>query len=279
MVVAGIGALLAAMPVNAASVQGPNIIGFEFDDPGAQPDPFTSEDNPTVHFSVAGSGSNELFIVDHGDWTNGNALTLDGETQTAIRVRFDVPTRRLSIRLGDDPVFFDPGDRATLKVFRGGRLIATRHVTLNLNWLSDQVIEYKGSPVTRATLKYNHDGNPYVGAEVIDDLRLDQVCPLRGNGDSNLLVGNAQANGICGRGGNDRVIGRGGNDWLDGGEGNDRIIGGKGDDLLIGGKGDDILRLADGVSGNDTAYAGAGNDICYADGGDTVYRCETVIVD
>ena len=261
----------------AAGAVAPNVIDFESDAPGGKADPFTSASNPTVHFQDT-LGDN-LQILGPVLETIGRGLMVGNDDASALVVRLDVPTKRVSITFGnDDPGFSQAGDQATLKVFRFGKLIATERVEMNRNDLPDQVIRYRGSaPIDRVSLVYDRGGAPINLIEVVDDVTLAQVCQIRGNNSPNKLAGSDTANGICGFGGADRLLGRLGNDVLDGGTGNDRLNGGPGNDLVKGGVGDDILRTADGVAGNDTAFGGPGNDVCIVDVGDTVFSCEDVV--
>lgn len=261
----------------AATAVSPNVIDFESDTAGGKADPFTSASNPTVHFQDT-LGDN-LQIFGPATETIGQGLLVGNDDTSALVLRLDVPTKRISITFGnDDPGFSQAGDQATLKVYRFGKLIATQSVEMNRNDLPDQVIKYSGgAPIDRARLVYDRGGAPINLIEVVDDIKLAQICQVRGNNRPNKLVGSDKNNGICGFGGADRLLGRLGNDVLDGGKGNDRLNGGPGNDLIKGGVGDDIVRTADGVSGNDTVYGGPGNDVCIVDPGDTVFSCETVV--
>jgi Ca2+-binding RTX toxin-like protein len=261
----------------AVSMVGPNIIGFESDPSGSKAEPFTSVDNPTVHFlDSLGDGLN---VADTTPETNGQGLRVFGDDASELIIRFDVPTRRLAIRFGnDDAGYSEDGDRATLKVFRFGKRLATESVVMNRNDEADQVVTYQGKPIDRARFVYERGGEPIDLIEIVDDITLGQACTIRGTAAANRLVGSDAAQGICGLGGADRLLGRGGNDVLSGGAANDVLNGGAGSDLLKGGGRDDILRSRDGVGGNDTVYGGPGNDTCIVDVGDTVFQCETVEV-
>ena len=109
----GRGARAADAVSPAVSSVGPNIIGFESDPPGDQPEPFSSKDNPSVHFvATLGSG---LFLDDFGDLSNGRGLAVLDDTPSALVILLDVPTTRLSVLFGNDrPGFAQLGDRATL---------------------------------------------------------------------------------------------------------------------------------------------------------------------
>jgi len=261
----------------AALAVAANVIDFESDTAGSKADPFTSASNPTVHFQDT-LGDN-LDVANAGSETNGQGLRVFSDDASALVIRLDVPTKRISVTFGnDDPGFSQAGDQATLKVYRFGKLVATENVEMNRNDAADQVIQYRGgAPIDRARFVYSRGGAAIDLIEVVDDIKLAQICQVRGNNKPNKLVGSDKNNGICGFGGADRLLGRQGNDVLDGGKGNDRLNGGPGNDLIKGGVGDDIVRTADGVSGNDTVYGGPGNDVCIVDPGDTVFSCETVV--
>jgi Ca2+-binding RTX toxin-like protein len=275
------GLLLGLLPgaALAASTVAPNIIGFEGDPPGSGGEPWPSEDNPTVRFIKGGGSSVE--IGDYGSASNGQGLRAIG-TEGFIIIVFDVPTRRLSLRFGNDtPDVTQPGDRATLTVFRNDRRVARKRVTLNRNGNGDQLIEYRGRiAIDRASFVYERDGNLIEGAEeVVDDIVLAQVCTIRGDRGRDRLDGNATSNSICGKGGPDRISGHGANDILVGGGGPDRIIDGYGADLVVGGPGDDVLGAGDRTNDGDTFYPGPGNDTCIIDDDDVVRgTCEIVVV-
>jgi hypothetical protein len=277
--------LLAASPASArrvspaASTVAHDLIGFESDPPGSGGEPWPSRDNPTVHFIKGGGSSVE--IGDYGSASNGRGLRATG-TEGMIIIVFDVPTRRLTLRFGNDtPDITLPGDRATLTVFRNDRRVARKHVTLNRNGDGDQFIEYRGrSAIDRASFLYERDGSLIESAEeVIDDIVLAQVCTIRGDRRRDRLEGNGSSNGMCGFGGADRIAGHGDNDVLVGGAGPDRIIDGYGADLIVGGPGDDILGAGDRTNDGDTFYPGPGNDTCILDDDDFVHgTCESVFV-
>jgi hypothetical protein len=261
----------------AASVVAAHIIGFESDPDGIHPDPFTSKDDPTVHFRD--TRGEELEIFDYGEQSNGRGLAVQEEDWSGLEIRFDVPMRRFLFWYGnDDPNFTQAGDRVTVKAWRFRQLVGRGSFLMNRNDLLDQAIEYTGPPaITRVEILYTRGGEPFEAIEIVDDIEVAPVCDIRGGSGDDALAGNARANGICGRGGADRIIGRGGNDMLRGDGGSDRLNGQAGRDLLIGGGGDDTLRSQDGVYGNDTIYGGPGDDTCIADAGDTLYQCETEI--
>jgi hypothetical protein len=264
----------------AVSLVAPNIIGFE-SDPTVfvdLPDPVTSRDNPTVHF-VDTVGAN-LHIQDFGNQSNGISLGVFGDDPSALVILLDVPTRRLSMLFGNDDVSAtQPGDRATLTVFRNGQQVTRRHVTMNRNDLGDQTVEYRGRvAIDKATFVFNRAGTPIDALEIVDDIVLSQICTIRGNRRANTLQGNVGPNGICGLGGRDRISGQGGNDALFGAGGADRVNGNDGDDLVVGGGGDDTLNAADGVRGNDAVYGGPGTDTCTVDMDDLQVGCENTIV-
>jgi Ca2+-binding RTX toxin-like protein len=296
VIAVGLGvALLSALPVNSAdrrpsarpagrvspavSVVAPNIIGFESDPVtfGA-PEPYTSRDNPTVHF--IDSITNSMWVVDAGNQSNGKALWVNPDDPSMLVILLDVPTKRLSVLFGnDDPAFSQAGDRATLEVFRNGHRIARRHVTMNRNDLGDQTIEYRGRvAIDRATFVYNRAGTPINLIEIVDDITLAQLCAIKGDQRANTLNGTVGPNGICGLNGRDRIRGHGGNDALFGGGGADRVNGDDGNDLVAGGGGDDTLNAADGVTGNDAIYGGGGTDTCTADVNDLLVGCENSVV-
>jgi hypothetical protein len=262
----------------AASIPAPNRIGFDADGMASKPDPFTSRDNPTVHF--VDSVNANLQVANFDPQSNGLGLAVFSDDASALVILLDVPTKRLALVFGnDEPGATAPGDRATLAVFRDGQRIARRHVTMNRNDIGDQTIEYRGRvAIDRATLVYNRDGAPIDVTEVVDDIALTQVCALSGNRRGNTLNGNASPNGICGRNGRDRIFGHGGNDALFGDGGDDRVHGNDGNDLVVGGSGNDTLEAADGVPGNDAVYGGPGIDTCTTDVGDLVVGCENSVV-
>jgi Ca2+-binding RTX toxin-like protein len=262
----------------AVSLLGPSIIGFDSDPAGSKGEPFTSVENPTVHF-VDSIGA-DLQVWDYSPATNGQGLMVNGDDQSALIVLFDVPTSKVAILFGnDDPGFTVAGDRATLAVYRNGKRIKTVHMTMNRNDIADQVIQYSGATaVDRATLVYNRAGVPINLIEDLDDFTFKFAYSLKGTSANNTLKGDFLPNGIYGAGGNDKLSGNGGNDILSGGVGADTLTGGDGNDLLDGGSGTDVIRAADDVGGNDTVYGGAGVDTAYIDSGDICFGVESIIV-
>jgi hypothetical protein len=261
----------------AASGSGPNLIGFELDTAGAAAEAFTSKDNPTVHF--VDTMGNDLEVADFGSQSNGQALAVNHDDASALFMLFDVPTTKVSLTFGnDDPGFSQPGDTATLIVYRNLKKIATRHVVMNRNDDADQVITYTGVAIDKARFVYDRAGTPINLIEIVDDINVAPNCTIKGTSAGNNLKGTTGNNVMCGFGGADRLDGRAGNDGLFGGLGGDVLIGGDGNDLMAGGAGNDTIRAVDRVSGNDTAYGGPGNDICEIDAGDTAAAdCETVV--
>jgi Ca2+-binding RTX toxin-like protein len=275
------GLMLGLLPgaAAAASTVSPKLIGFESDPPGTGGEPWPSRDNPTVRFIKGGGSSVE--IGDYGSASNGRALRAIG-TEGMIIIVFDVPTRRLAFRFGNDtPDVTQPGDRATLTVFRNDRRVARKSVILNRNGDGDQFIEYRGRiAIDRASFRYERDGSLIPSAEeVIDDIALAQVCTIKGGRGRDRLEGNGSSNGMCGFDGADRIAGHGDNDVLFGGNGPDRIIDGYGADLIVGGPGDDTLGAGDRTNDGDTFYPGPGTDTCILDDDDVVRgTCEIVFL-
>jgi hypothetical protein len=166
-----------------------------------------------------------------------------------------------------------------LRAYRGNALLATEQVVMDRDDEASQRIGYRGPvPATRVTVTYERAGSPLDLIELVDDIRLAQVCQIRVGRGPSRLAGDGRANGICGSDRPDRIDGRGGNDVILGRRASDRLTGNGGNDLLKGGRGNDILRTRDGVAGNDTLYGGRGDDTCIIDAGDTVYSCERVIL-
>jgi Ca2+-binding RTX toxin-like protein len=264
-------------PSPAVSTPDPYRIGFELDSAGLVSEAFTSKDNPTVHF--VDTIGNDLQVQDFGDQGNGQALGVFGDDPSALFMLFDVPTTKVSLTFGnDDPGFAQPGDTATLIVYRNLKRIATRHVVMNLNDLADQVITYTGPAIDKARFVYDRAGTPINLIEIVDDINLAPICTIGGNGAGNNLRGTTHSDGLCGFGGADNLDSRAGNDIVFGGPGGDTLNGGDGNDLLGGGLGNDTVKVADRVSGNDIAYGGPGNDVCEIDEGDTAAAdCETVV--
>ena len=257
----------------AVSEVAPWIIGFESDPDGIHPDPFTSKDNPTVHFRD--TRGDELEIFDYGEQSNGRGLAVQQEDWSGLEIRFDVPVRHFVFWYGGDhPNFTQAGDRVRVKLWRYRQLVGRGSFLLNRNNLLDQAIEYTGPPdITRAEIVYTREGEPFEAIEIVDDIAVAHVCTIGSDPGSRpvFITGNEKANGICGGTGADRLLGRDGNDMLRGKGGNDRLSGQAGNDLLDGGGGDDTLV---GGHGNDTLYGGPGTDTCILGPGDTAYSCE-----
>jgi RTX calcium-binding nonapeptide repeat (4 copies) len=255
----------------------PTMITFEADGQQDQPEPFTSSDNPTVHFvDTIGVDIDTLNVEPESD---GIGLRVFGDDPSAILILFDVPTTRVSILFGnDDACCSSAGDLGTLIVYRNGVQVATRNTVMNRDDMANQRVTYTGSRIDKARFVYTDAGGaPIDLIEVVDNIIISPVCTISGNFRANRLNGTPGSNGICGRGGADVINGRAGNDWISGGDGNDTLTGGDGDDLVVGGAGADLVRVSDGVSGNDTVFAGGGNDTCRIDEGDTAVGCESVI--
>jgi Ca2+-binding RTX toxin-like protein len=252
------------------------MITFETDGATNPPEPFTSKDNPTVHF-IDSSGSN-LQTYDATPESDGIGLGVFSDDHSALVMLFDVATTKVSILFGnDDACCSNAGDRATLTVFSNGAKVGTVNVTMNRNDAGDQRITYSGAPVDKARFVYNRAGAPIDLIEVVDNIITAPVCAISGNASANTLKGNSGNNGMCGKGGADKMDGRGGNDVVSGGPAGDTLTGGDGNDLIFGGDGDDVIRASDGASGNDTVYGGSGSDSCFVDAGDTTVGCESVV--
>src|SRR4029079_18319698 len=123
-------------------------------------DPFTSILDPTVHF--LDSIDANLQVYDALDESNGQGLGVNPDAESALIIRFDVPTRRLRILFSnDDDCCSQACDRATLTVRRNGKVGARRNVTLNVNNKADQTIEYAGrTAIDEARFVYNRAGTP-----------------------------------------------------------------------------------------------------------------------
>ena len=260
------------------SAVGPSIIGFESDGATVKAEPFTSVDNPTVHF--ADRIGAELEVADFGVQSNGNGLAVRIDDASRLIVLFDVPTTKLALAFGNDqPGFTAPGDTATLTVYRNGKKVKTVHVVMNLDDIMNQVVQYSGAtPVDKAVFGYDRAGTAINLIEIVDDLAFKFVYDVKGTAAANTLKGSFLANGIYGAGGNDKLYGWGGNDILAGGSGMDTLYGGDGNDLLDGGSGNDVIWTNDGVGGNDTVYGGAGTDVAHVDSGDHCFGVESIIV-
>src|SRR4029450_5752271 len=108
---------------------------------------------PTVHerrqpdraFPVDHRGS--IFISDLGVSTNGQGLEVTGDTQASLVLRFDVPARRLSVPFGN--VCCGLVDKATLRVYADGHLVAKKSKAGDGTDDLHQAITYEGSPITR----------------------------------------------------------------------------------------------------------------------------------
>ena len=261
------------------SAVSPTRIGFESDAAGAKAEPFSSIDNPTVHF-VDSIGDN-LTVSDFAGQSNGQALLVPSDDASAAVILFDVPTTKLSVAFGnDDPNYTVVGDRATLTVYRDDKKIKTINVTMNRDDLMNQTIQYAGAtPIDKATFVYTRAAVGPIGlTEVLDDLTMKWVYSIKGTNAKNTLKGNYLANGIYGSGGTDMIYGRGGNDVLAGGSGSDKIYAGSGNDLIDAGGGNDTIVANDGVAGNDTIYGGPGTDSAVVDTGDRTVGVENVVL-
>jgi hypothetical protein len=254
----------------------PSMMTFDADGEDLQPEPFTSVDNPTVHF--VDTIGDDIDTANPPPEADGIGLRIGGDDPSAILILFDVPTTRVSILFGnDDPGFSQDGDAATLIVYRNGTRIATRNTVMNRDDVANQRVAFSGARIDKARFVYTDGaGAPIDLIEVVDNIIISPVCTISGNFRANRLNGTPGSNGICGRGGADVINGRADNDWISGGDGNDTLTGGDGGDLVVGGAGADLIRVSDGVSGNDTVFAGGGNDTCRIDEGDIAVGCESV---
>jgi Ca2+-binding RTX toxin-like protein len=252
------------------------MITFDADGANNALEPFTSVDNPTVHF--LDSSGNDLETYDATPEADGFGLGTFSDDASALVILFDVPTTKVSILFGnDDPSVAQSGDKATLVVYRNGAKVATRNTTTNNDDIGNQRVTYTGSPVDKARFVYTRSGSPLNLIEVVDNIILAPLCTISGNAQANTLKGTAGSNGICGKGGADKIDGKAGNDWISGAGGNDILTGGDGNDLVVGLDGADVIRASDGVSGNDTVFAGGGNDSCFIDAGDTAVGCDSLV--
>jgi RTX calcium-binding nonapeptide repeat (4 copies) len=254
----------------------PTMITFEVDATGSHDEPFTSVDNPTVHF--VDTIGNDIDTTSPGSEADGIGMRIFGDDASALVILFDVPTAKVSILFGnDDPGFTQAGDTATLTVYRNGAKVATKNAVMNRDDAANQRVTYSGSAVDKAKFVFTRAGAPIDLIEVVDNIILAPLCTISGNAQANTLKGTAGSNGICGKGGPDKIDGKAGNDWISGAGGNDILTGGDGNDLVVGLDGADVIRASDGVSGNDTVFAGGGNDSCFIDAGDTAVGCDSLV--
>jgi hypothetical protein len=250
-------------------------VNFTNDTGGVKPNGFSSVDAPQISFfDTVGSG---LFVDASPGQTHGNALILFSQgTTEKLEIRLAAPTTAMSLAFGnDDPALSDTSDMARLALFRGTTKVGQVDVNFNANDLMDQTVKTSGQRLfNRAEFQYvDAVGNPVPDiAEVIDDIKVNPLCTIVGNGGNNELVGGAGADVICGGGGKDTISGKRGTDLIYGGSGKDQVYGGRGGDVLKGGSGNDRLY---GGKGNDQLAGGAGQDRC--NGGraqDTATSCE-----
>lgn len=244
----------------------PIIIRFENDPPGGKPNGFRSADSPLVSFTDTLGA--DLSVGDFGAQSNGQALGVFGDDNSAVVLQLARPTNRVALSYGDDdPGFTNPGDLAVLRAFRNGSPVGQTTQVLNRNDIMDQRIVFEAKLFDRVVFSFVTT-TPNPPTELIDDIQLNPLCDVAGTEGNDNLSGTAADEVICGGAGNDIVSGGGGNDNILGGAGNDTVNGGPGNDAIFGGPGDDI---AVGGPGNDVLDTSTGRDVL--DGSVGVDRC------
>ncbi|HEU0102096.1 MAG TPA: calcium-binding protein [Mycobacteriales bacterium] len=252
------------------------LIDFEQDTNGAVPNGFTSVDSPFVHFSDTVGA--DLLLGDLGVQGEGTrSLVVLPDDASALEIRLDRPTTKLSLRFGDDdPGFTAPGDEAVLTLFRGSNQVGEVRVTLNRNDVMDQTITaVDGSLFNRAVFSFDALSLP---AEVVDHVLVGPLCTIAGSDGPDTLTGTPGNDVICGGAGNDTIRGLGGNDVIVGGNGADTISGGNGNDVIRGNFGADVIHgdagddRVEGREDNDRLFGDAGRDLL--DGGSGRDRCD-----
>jgi len=269
---AGAALALSASAAFAAPPE-PFVIDFEDGQGGSVANGYSVPGHPEVTFYDTQDANLMLYA---GSEAIGTGLLALSDDTSAIEIRLERPTSKLSLTFGNDnPGIIDTDDYAQLTVYRGENSVGQVLVHPNVNEQPDQRIAFAGKLFDRAVFQYvDQDQQPINLIEVIDDVRVSPLCTLVGNGKKKKLTGTAGDDVICGSGikeeinglgGDDLIYGANGADVIKGGKGSDKLIGGRGNDTLIGGAGDDILQ---GRQLKDTCNGGAGTD--------TASTCEIV---
>jgi RTX calcium-binding nonapeptide repeat (4 copies) len=229
-------------------------VSFDAETAGYKASNYATAAAPSVHFYDT-AGSN-LYL---GDWDaakSGNELgtaTYDG---SGLEVRLNGPTTAINMKFGYD--YLDTTDLAELTLYRGATLVGTVDVNVNGNGAVDQSIEYHGGLFNRAVFRYvDAAGTPRNTYEVVDDVNVNPICTIAGDGGNNVLNGTDNADVICGGKGNDTINSLRGNDLVYPGPGTDLANGGRGDDTIVGSDGRDSVN---GNPGDDDVRGGPGRD-------------------
>jgi hypothetical protein len=117
--------------------------------------------------TFAAAESDFFSIRDFGTQGDGQSLYVDGDNDGNYLIgTLDQTAQSMSLAFGnDDPFYTDPGDLATLRLFRGVDEVGSATVVMNRDDLMNQSISFSGALFDRFTFAYTDPtGYPVTGA-------------------------------------------------------------------------------------------------------------------
>jgi hypothetical protein len=160
--------ILVVGPATSMAAGGQTVITFENDPVGDPADGFTSADSAIAHFYD--SKRSDLQLADFGEQSHGQALAVNPDDPSFLRIKFDQDMCSISLAFGnDDPTASNEGDPAKLRLFNDGVRVGNASVVMNRNDIMDQTIALDGIPFDRAEFYYAVTTD-FGLAEVVDDM-------------------------------------------------------------------------------------------------------------
>jgi hypothetical protein len=162
------------LTLTAASVRA-DVITFNNDTPGTQPQPFQSVDSSLARFSTS-SNLSSLFVINFGAASNNtNALFVPGPASDVLIIDFSTLVNSLSLDFGFD-LPNDPQTTATLTLFLDGVQVGQTVMLANQNGLMDQTISFSGTVFNSATFSVALASNPACcSTELVDNVTFTPV--------------------------------------------------------------------------------------------------------
>lgn len=163
--------LLALTAANAKA----DVITFNNDPTGIQPQPFQSIDSTLATFSTS-SNLSSIDIFNFLALTNNtNALFVPGPASDVLIINFSTLVNSLSLDFGFD-LPDDPQTTATLTLFLNGVQVGQTSMLVNQNGFVDQTISFSGTSFNSATFSVALPANPgCCSTELVDNVTFTPV--------------------------------------------------------------------------------------------------------